>query len=166
MKIIILGAGQVGTTLAAHLATEINDITVIDIDEERLRSVQEHLDILTLVGHGAYPSILKKGGAEDADMLIAVTSSDETNLVACQIAQTLFQIPTKIARLRSLEYLEHEELFGLNAAFPVDVLISPEQLVTHAIRRLIEYPNALQVVDFATTPYIWWRLKLILLMEP
>jgi trk system potassium uptake protein TrkA len=149
MKIIILGAGQVGTALAEHLATEHNDITIIDIDGERLRTLQERMDIRTITGHGGYPSILRMGGAEEADMLIAVTSSDEINLVACQIAYTLFQTPTKIARVRSLHYLAHEELFGAATAFPVDVLISPEQLVSNAIRRLISYPNAFQVVDFA-----------------
>lgn len=149
MKIIILGAGQVGTTLAEHLAAEHNDITIIDIDEERLRSLQERMDILTITGNGAFPDTLRRGGAEEATMLIAVTSSDEANLVACQIAYTLFQIPTKIARIRSLQYLAHEELFGAATAFPVDVLISPEQLVTNYIRRLIEHPNALQVLDFA-----------------
>lgn len=148
MKIIILGAGKVGATLAEQLATEHNDITLIDINEERLKSLQD-LDILTIIGHGAYPSTLRRGGAEEADMLIAVTSSDETNLVACQIAYTLFQIPTKIARIRSVQYTAHEELFGAATAFPVDVLISPEQLVSYYIRRLIDYPNALQVLDFA-----------------
>lgn len=148
MKIIILGAGQVGTALAEHLATEHNDITIIDTDGERLRSLQERMDILTITGNGAYPSILKKGGAEEAEMLIAVTSSDETNLVACQVAYTLFQTPTKIARVRTLQYLAYEEIFGASA-FPVDVLISPEQVVTDYIRRLIEFPNALQVLDFA-----------------
>jgi trk system potassium uptake protein TrkA len=148
MKIIILGAGQVGTALAEHLATENNDITIIDIDGERLRALQERMDILTITGNGAYPNILKKGGAEEADMLIAVTCSDEINLVACQIAYTLFQTPTKIARVRSLQYLAYEELFGASA-FPIDVLISPEQVVTDYIRRLIEFPNALQVLDFA-----------------
>ncbi len=148
MKIIILGAGQVGTTLAEHLATERNDITIIDINGERLRALQERMDILTITGNGAYPAILKRGGADEADLLIAVTSSDETNLVACQVAANLFQLPTKIARIRSLHYLAHEELFG-TSAFPIDVLISPEQVVSNYVRRLIEYPDALQVLDFA-----------------
>lgn len=147
MKIIILGAGQVGTALAEHLATEHNDITIIDINGDRLRSLQERMDILTITGNGAHPNILRRGGAEDADMLIAVTCHDEINLVACQVAATLYQTPTKIARIRSLHYLAHEELFGA-AAFPIDVLISPEQVITNYITRLIEYPNALQVLDF------------------
>jgi len=148
MRIIILGAGQVGTTLAEQLTNEHNDITIVDRDEDRLRALHECMDIRTIAGHAAYPSTLKKSGAEEADMLIAVTCDDETNLVACQVAYTLFQIPTKIARIRSLQYLAHEELFGVSA-FPVDVLISPEQIVTNYIQRLIEYPNALQVLDFA-----------------
>jgi len=149
MKIIILGAGQVGTTLAEHLATEHNDITIIDLDGERLRSLQERMDILTITGHGAHPDTLARGGANEADMLIAVTSSDETNLVACQVAYTLFKIPTKIARIRSLQYLIHKPLLEAPTGFPIDVLISPEQLVTDYVRRLIEHPNALQVFDFA-----------------
>jgi trk system potassium uptake protein TrkA len=148
MKIIILGAGQVGTALAEHLATEHNDITIIDIDGTRLRALQERMDILTITGNGAYPATLRRGGAEDADMIIAVTCNDETNLVACQVAFSLFQIPTKIARIRSLQYLAHEELFGASA-FPIDVLISPEQVISNYISRLIEYPDALQVLDFA-----------------
>ncbi len=148
MKIIILGAGQVGATLAEHLATEYNDITIIDIDGDRLRSIQERLDVLTITGNGAYPTILRRGRAEEADMLIAVTSDDEINLVACQVASSLFQVPTKIARIRSLHYLMHEELFG-TSGFPIDVLISPEQLISNYARRMIEYPDALQVVDFS-----------------
>ena len=148
MKIIILGAGQVGTALSEHLATEHNDITIIDMDDDRLRALQERLDILTITGNAAYPTTLKRAGAEEADLLIAVTSSDEINLVACQVAASLFQIPTKIARIRSLHYLAHEELFG-PSGFPIDVLISPEQVVSNYIRRLIEYPDAIQVLDFA-----------------
>src|SRR5438105_380384 len=140
MKIIILGAGDVGTTLAEHLAIEHNDVTIIDIDGEHLHTLQERMDIHTITGNGAYPNTLKRGGAEEADMLIAVTSSDEINLVACQVAASLFQIPSKIARIRSLQYLAHEKLFG-TSAFPVDVLISPEQVITNYIHHLIEYPH-------------------------
>src|SRR5690606_9150568 len=98
--------------------------------------------------NASFPNLLRRAGAEDADLLIAVTSSDETNMVACQIAFTLFKTPTKIARVRSLQYLAYEQIFDDNA-IPVDVLISPEQLVTNHIRRLIENPDALQVLDFA-----------------
>lgn len=148
MKIIILGAGQVGGTLAEHLAREANDITVVDTDQDRLRALGDRLDIRTVHGRGSFPTVLRQAGADDADMLVAVTSSDETNMVACQVAYTLFQTPTKIARVRESAYLTRSGLFA-NAAIPVDVLISPEQVVTHYIKRLIEYPSALQVIDFA-----------------
>ena len=148
MKIIILGAGQVGGTLAEHLAHEENDITVVDTDSERLRELHNRLDIRTVTGPASYPQILRQAGGEDADMLIAVTNSDEVNMIACQIAHSLFHTPTKIARVRSTAYLTRKGLFS-HDAIPVDVLISPEQVVTDHIRRLIEYPGALQVLDFA-----------------
>lgn len=148
MKIIILGAGQVGGTLAENLAVEHNDITVVDTDQVRLRELQDRIDIKTVSGHGSYPQVLRDAGADDADMLVAVTNSDETNMVACQVAYTLFRTPTKISRIRSNFYLKQPELFR-NDAFPIDVLISPEQVVTNYIRRLLEYPGALQVLDFA-----------------
>ena len=148
MKIIILGAGQVGGTLAENLANEQNDITVIDTDAARLRELQDRIDIKTVFGRGSYPQILHDAGADDADMLVAVTNSDETNMVACQVAYTLFRTPTKISRIRSAAYLKQRELFN-NDAFPIDVLISPEQVVTNYISRLLQYPGALQVLDFA-----------------
>ena len=149
MKIIILGAGQVGGTLAEHLASEANDITVVDTDGVRLRDLGDRLDIRTVQGRASLPNVLRQAGADDADMLVAVTNSDETNMVACQVAYTLFHTPTKIARVREAAYLTRgEELFD-NDAIPVDVLISPEQVVTNYIKRLIEHPGALQVIDFA-----------------
>ena len=149
MKIIILGAGQVGGTLAEHLASEANDITVVDTDGDRLRDLGDRLDIRTVQGRASLPNVLRQAGADDADMLVAVTNSDETNMVACQVAYTLFHTPTKIARVREAAYLTRgEELFD-NDAIPVDVLISPEQVVTNYIKRLIEHPGALQVIDFA-----------------
>ena len=148
MKIIILGAGQVGGSLAAQLASEANDITVIDTDSVRLRELGDRLDIRTVHGKGSFPTVLRQAGADDADMLIAVTSSDETNMIACQVAYTLFSTPTKIARVRESAYLTRGGLFH-NEAVPIDVLISPEQVVTNYIKRLIEHPGALQVLDFA-----------------
>ena len=148
MKIIILGAGQVGGSLAEHLASEANDITVVDTDSERLRDLGDRLDIRTVQGRGSLPTVLRQAGADDADMLVAVTNSDETNMVACQVAHTLFHTPTKIARVREAAYLTRSELFD-NEAIPVDVLISPEQVVTNYIKRLIQHPGALQVIDFA-----------------
>ncbi len=148
MKIIILGAGQVGGTLAENLASEANDITVVDINTERLSELSDRLDIRTVQGRGSYPDVLTAAGADDAEMLIAVTDSDENNMIACQVAHSLFRTPTKIARVRAVTYLSQEGLFT-NQSIPIDVIISPEQVVTNYIRRLIEYPGALQVLDFA-----------------
>jgi trk system potassium uptake protein TrkA len=149
MKIIILGAGQVGTSVAANLVNEANDITVVDTDARRLRELADRFDLRTLQGHGAQPDVLMRAGGEDAEMIIAVTNSDETNVVACQVAYTLFHTPTKIARVRAQGFLDHSDaLFG-GDAFKVDVTISPEQLVTEYILRLIQNPGALQVTDFA-----------------
>ncbi|MDX1252723.1 MAG: Trk system potassium transporter TrkA [Gammaproteobacteria bacterium] len=148
MKIIILGAGQVGSSVATNLVSEANDITVVDTDMACLEDLQDRLDLRTVYGQASHPEILRRAGAEDADMILAVTNSDETNMVACQVAHTLFHTPTKIARVRSNEYLKHRELFTPEA-FPVDVLISPDQAVTDYIQRVIEYPGALQVLDFA-----------------
>ncbi len=148
MKIIILGAGQVGSSLAENLASEANDITLIDNNELVLRALQDRLDIRAVIGVASHPSVLRAAGAEDADMLIAVTDSDETNMVACQVAYTLFHTPTKIARIRALEYLSQPKLFAQDA-MPIDVIISPEELITNYIYSLIEYPGALQVLDFA-----------------
>ena len=148
MKIIILGAGQVGSSVATNLASEANDITVVDENAAVLQDLQDRLDIRTVIGLASHPDTLAQAGADDADMLIAVTNSDETNMIACQVAYTLFHTPTKIARVRSVEYLKYQRLFS-QEALPVDVLISPEQLVTDYIQRLIENPGALQVLDFA-----------------
>jgi trk system potassium uptake protein TrkA len=148
MKIIILGAGQVGTSVSENLVNEANDITVIDTDARRLQDLQNRLDLRTVEGNGAHPDTLRRAGAEDADMILAVTNSDEVNMAACQIAYTLFHTPTKIARIRDAEYLSHPEIFA-QEAIPIDVIISPEQIVTDYIQRLIEYPSALQVLDFA-----------------
>jgi len=148
MKIIILGAGQVGITVARNLASEANDITIVDHNADQLRNLQDHLDIRGVVGAASHPDVLTKAGARDADLILAVTNSDETNMIACQVAYTLFHTPTKVARVRATEYLSHNELFAQDA-LPIDVLISPEQLVTDSIQRLIETPGALQVLDFA-----------------
>ncbi|MBT4836316.1 MAG: Trk system potassium transporter TrkA [Methylococcales bacterium] len=148
MKIIILGAGQVGSTVATNLVKEDNDITIVDHNADLIHDLQDRMDINTIHGYASHPSILEKAGAEDADMVIAVTNSDETNMVACQIAHTLFHTPTKIARVRSVEYLKYRSIF-CQEALPIDVLISPEQIVTDYVQRLIEHPGALQVLDFA-----------------
>ena len=149
MKILILGAGQVGSSAAYHLSREeANEVTVVDMRAEVLRELQDRLDIRTVVGHAAYPDVLERAGADDADIIVALTDTDETNMVACQVAYTVFHTPTKIARIRSAEYMNARKLFTQDA-IPVDVRISPEQLVCEFIEQLILYPGALQVLDFA-----------------
>ncbi|AKO46016.1 Trk system potassium transporter TrkA [[Haemophilus] ducreyi] len=148
MKILILGAGQVGSTLAENLVSEDNDITLIDADQSCLNLLQDKHDLQVVNGNGASPQILRDAGASDADLIVAVTESDETNMIACQIAHTLFHIPTKIARIRNSDYVrEKEQLFNDNA-LPIDHIIVPEVLVKEEILRLINYPGALQVAHF------------------
>jgi len=148
LKIIILGAGQVGSSVAESLVNEANDITVVDTNQERLSVLQDRLDLRTVTGNASHPSVLVNAGAHDADMILAVTEQDETNLVACKLAASLFNTPTKIARIRSTEYLKHPEIFS-DENFSVDYAISPEQILTEYIEKLIEFPEALQVLDFA-----------------
>lgn len=149
MKIIILGVGQVGGTLAENLVGERNDITIVDTNTEVLDDLQDKYDLRVVAGNGAHPDILRRAGADDADLLIAVTSSDETNMIACQVAYSIFNTPKKIARIRSEEYIRYKNQLFHNQDAPVDHIISPEQLVTNYIRRLIDYPGALQVMEFA-----------------
>ncbi len=148
MKILILGAGQVGGTLAENLANEAFDITLVDNNASVLDELRDKLDIQTVHGSGSHPDVLRRAGADDADMLIAVTSSDEVNMVACQVCYSLFRTPTKIARIRSSSYLMREGFFS-KEHMPIDVLINPEEVVTTNIRQLLEHPGALQVLDFA-----------------
>ena len=148
MNILILGAGQVGSSVASNLAGEANDITIVDHDPDVLRSLQEHFDLRTVTGFASHPDVLRRAGAENADMLLAVTNSDETNMIACQVASHLFDRPTRIARVRAASYLHQHSLFD-PGPLAVDVLISPEAIVTHHIERIIEHPGALQVLDFA-----------------
>src|SRR5210317_1355699 len=149
MNIIILGAGQVGSTVATELAKEeSNELTVIDTNQQILSDLQDRLDLRTICGNGSYPGLLEDAGADDADMIIALTNSDEINMIACQVASSIFHTPTKIARIRSPEYLRRPGLFAEDS-IPVDFMISPESLVTEYIYHLIEHPSALQVLDFA-----------------
>jgi trk system potassium uptake protein TrkA len=149
MKILILGAGQVGSSAAYHLSREeANEVTVVDMRSDILRELQDRLDIRTVVGHAAHPDVLERAGANDADIVVALTDTDETNMVACQVSYTLFHTPTKIARIRAAEYMTAKTLFTQDA-IPVDVRISPEQLVCEYIEQLILYPGASQVLDFA-----------------
>ena len=149
MKILILGAGQVGSSAADHLSREeANEVTVVDTRPNVLRELQDRLDIRTVVGHAAHPEVLERAGADDADIVVALTDTDETNMIACQIAYTLFNTATKIARIRSAEYMRAKKLFSQDA-IPIDVRISPEQLVCEYIEQLILYPGTSQVLDFA-----------------
>jgi trk system potassium uptake protein TrkA len=148
MKIIILGAGQVGSNVAQSLASEANDITVVDKSPRLLATLQERTDIRTIVGHASHPDVLRLAGIEDADMILAVTNSDEINMIACQVAHALFHTPIRLARVRSLDYMAHPRLFS-PAAVPIDFIISPEQLVTTFIEHLIASPGVLQILDFA-----------------
>ncbi|MCR4302619.1 MAG: Trk system potassium transporter TrkA [Gallionella sp.] len=148
MKILILGAGQVGSTVAESLVGEANDITIVDTDGEKLRQLQDRLDLRTLAGNAAHPSILEQAGIADTDILLAVTQSDEVNMVACKLAASLYNTPTRIARIRATDYLERQELFSAEN-FCVDFSICPEQILTDYIVKLIEFPEALQVLEFA-----------------
>jgi len=148
VKIVILGAGQVGSTVAESLVSEANDITVVDIDSARLRNLQDRLDLRTVLGSAAHPSVLAEAGIEDCDLVIAVTQSDETNLVACKLAEQLFNVPTRIARIRATDYLVNERVLG-EECFAVNLAICPEQVLTDYIVKLVHFPEALQVLEFA-----------------
>lgn len=148
MKVIILGAGQVGASVAEGLVSEENDITVVDSDAARLAQLQDKLDLRTVCGNAAHPSVLREAGADDADLVIAVTPNDQTNLVACKLAHSHFNIPTRIARLRAQDFLDDETLLSPKN-FAVDRAICPEKVISEYIQRLIEFPEALQVLEFA-----------------
>ncbi len=150
MKVIVAGAGLVGFNIARYLAAAGNDVVIIDQRPELVRKIGDSLDIQAMVGHASHPSTLEHAGAADADMLIAVTQADEVNMVACQVAHTLFNVPTKIARVRQQDYLQSrwQDLFRRDH-LPIDVVISPELEVAHAIALRLEVPGALNVVPFA-----------------
>jgi trk system potassium uptake protein len=148
LKIVILGAGRVGASVAESLVSERNDITVIDSSAQALAYLQDKFDLRTLVGSATSPQLLRAAGIEDADILIATTASDETNLVACKLAAQLFNVPTRIARIRSPEFQNQPEITG-DGGFYVDHLICPEQTVTDYLHKLVEFPEALQVLEFA-----------------
>jgi trk system potassium uptake protein TrkA len=148
LRIVILGAGRVGSSVAENLVSEANDITVVDTDTERLRMLQDRLDLRTVTGNAGHPEVLARAGARDADLILAVTQSDETNLVACKLAATMFNVPTKIARIRAADYLSHPEIFSADH-FAVDTVICPEQILTDYIVKLVEFPESLQVLEFA-----------------
>ena len=147
MKIIILGAGRVGQSVADSLVSERNDITVIDTDPARLRDLESRFDLRGVVGNGIEASVLAEAGARDTDLLIACAAQDETNLVCCKVAQLLFNIPTRIARVRSSGF--DSEVLTSNEGFGVSRIIRPEESLTRYIGKLIEHPEAMQVREFA-----------------
>ena len=157
MRVIICGAGAVGSTIAAQLSAEDNHVTVIDHNEELVRDIGDRMDVSAIVGHASHPEVIQRAGGEDADMLIAVTNADETNMVCCQIAHTLFKIPIKVARLRHQSYRDPhwKELYRLDH-MPIDVIISPEIELAEAIIRRLHVPGATDM-----TPYVDGMLKLI-----
>ncbi|MCM8594682.1 Trk system potassium transporter TrkA [Accumulibacter sp.] len=147
MRIVILGAGQVGASVAESLAAENNDITMVDSDQDRLAHLQDRLDLQTVNGNAAHPSVLASAGLDDADLLIAVTQSDQTNLVACKVAHSVFNVPARIARLRAHDFLDNARLLAVEN-FAVDYALCPEQVITDYLTRLIDFPEALQVLGF------------------
>ena len=149
MNIVILGAGRVGESVAESLVSERNDITVIDTDPARLHALQDRLDLRGVAGNGIQPSVLEEAGIGDADLFIACAPMDETNLVACKVAHDRFNVPTTIARLRSPEFVDGAPLMDKSTGFAVDRVICPEESVTRYIGKLVEHPQALQVLEFA-----------------
>ncbi|SMN15905.1 Trk system potassium uptake protein TrkA [uncultured Candidatus Thioglobus sp.] len=148
MRILILGAGQVGASLARYLSKDTeNEITIVDKDATNLADIARHLDVKTICGQASYPNILEQAEIRAMDMVIAVTKSDEGNMLACQMAHTLYKVGKKIARIRTAEYLHHDKLFS-NQAIPIDFVITPEVLVTDYIKRIVEQPGAEQIFEF------------------
>ncbi|MEK9725951.1 MAG: Trk system potassium transporter TrkA, partial [Rhodospirillaceae bacterium] len=157
MKVIVCGAGQVGFNIARHLAMENNDVTVVDQSPELVRRISDNLDVNGVVGQASHPDVLDQAGANDADMLIAVTLSDEVNMVACQVAHSLFDVPTKIARVREQTYLSPlwANLFSRDH-MPIDVIISPEIEVARAVTRRLQVPGAFEMI-----PLVDGKVKMI-----
>ncbi|MCR5864275.1 MAG: Trk system potassium transporter TrkA [Aquincola tertiaricarbonis] len=148
MNILIIGAGRVGESVAESLVSERNDITVVDTDPRRLAVLQDRLDLRGVAGNGIQPSVLREAGADDCDMLIACAAADETNLVVCKVAHQVFNVPMTIARLRSPEFEAGSPLLAREGGFAVDEVICPEASVTRYVRKLVDYPEALQVLEF------------------
>ena len=150
MRVIICGAGQVGYNIASYLAREDNDVTVVDVDRLLIEQVNDQLDVNALLGHASDPEVLSMAGASDADLIVAVTDQDEVNMVACQVAHSLFGVPKKIARIREQSYLNPawSNLFS-RAHMPIDVIISPEIEVARSINQRLRIPGTTSVVSLA-----------------
>lgn len=148
MNILILGAGEVGFHIAQRLATEGNDVVVVDNDAERLQRVADTMDVRTILGHASHPSVLRLAGAENAELLIAATTNDETNMLACQVAHSLFKVTTKMARVREPDYVNSTGLFGRDE-LPIDLIISPEREAAKSIVKRFQVSSAVDAQDFA-----------------
>jgi len=159
MRVIVVGGGEVGRTIAARLANERNDVTLIDADVEKVREIGDHLDVEALVGNGSSPTTLLAAGLESAEMVIAVTNSDEVNLLACLMAQTTSASTVKIARLRDPDLIAHSELLR-RAGLHLDLVINPERVTAQKIRRLLEVPAATDVVPFADGEVLLLALRI------
>jgi len=147
MNIVILGAGEVGYHIANRLATEGNNVSVVDQDKERLQVIADSMDVKTVCGKASYPSILEQAGTENADLLIAVTTNDEVNMLACQVAHSLFRVPTKLARVREQDYIKHAELFGRDD-LPIDRMISPEGEAAKVVMGRLKVSSAQDALEF------------------
>ncbi|MDX8405837.1 MAG: Trk system potassium transporter TrkA [Mariprofundus sp.] len=147
MNVVILGAGEVGYHIASRLATEGNNVSVVDQDEERLQVIADAMDVRTVCGKASYPSILEQAGAAHADMLIAVTTNDEVNMLACQVAHSLFKVPTKLARVREQDYVKHTDLFGRDD-LPIDKMISPEGEAAKVVMGRLKVSSAQDAREF------------------
>ena len=149
MQIIVCGAGKSGSSIAEKLSQLGNEVTIIDSSSELVKKLTNKLDIRGVVGHGAHPDILERAGARDADMMIAITSSDEINMLACQIAHSIFEVPKRIARIRDKSYLNpsHQDLFT-SEKLPVSVIISPEKEVAKNVLKRLEIPGAIENIPF------------------
>lgn len=150
MRVLICGAGQVGYNIAAYLAQEENDVTLVDNDPSMTSRVNDELDVNGIVGHASDPDVLDAAGANDADLIIAVTQSDEVNMVACQVAHSLFSVPKKIARIRQQTYLDPawSNLFS-RAHMPIDMIISPELVIAEDIYQRLAVPGTTSVIPLA-----------------
>lgn len=150
MRIIICGAGQVGYSIASYLAREDNDVTVIDQNPDLIRQINNDLDVSGIVGHASHPEILEKAGADQADMIVAVTQTDEVNMVACQVAHSLFGVPKKIARVRAQTYRDPvwSNLFS-RSHMPIDTIISPEVEVAEEINQRLTIPGTMNIIPLA-----------------
>lgn len=147
MNILVLGAGEVGFYIAERLAAEGNNVSVVDNDAERLQRVADTMDVKTVLGHASHPSVLERAGAADAELLIAATTNDETNMLACQVAHSLFKVTTKMARVREPDYVTHTGLFGRDE-LPIDLIISPEGEAAKAVVKRFQVSSAVDAQEF------------------